>query len=89
MISLRHFTEADAEIIRQKHWTDLSTEEIVSIINDWKSLEYEGKYFEMFAIVVDDMAVGYIHLWNIAKALYLLALKSSLIKGKKATLRGP
>lgn len=34
MISLRHFTESDAEIIRQKHWTDLSTEEIVSIIND-------------------------------------------------------
>lgn len=75
MISLRHFTEADAEIIRQKHWTDLSTDEIVSIINDWKSLEYEGKYFEMFAIVVDDMAVGYISLMEHSQSIVSLGIE--------------
>ena len=75
MISLRHFTEDDAEIIRQKQWPDLSTEEIVSIINDWKTLKYEDKYFEMLAIVADDEIVGYISLMEHSKSVVSLGIE--------------
>lgn len=75
MISLRHFTEEDAEIIKQKQWPDLNTKEITEIINDWKSLEYEGKYFEMLAIVEEGMVVGNISLMEHSKSIVSLGVE--------------
>lgn len=64
MITLRHFTENDAELLQAHQLYGKSKEDILSLINEWKSNSYNGKYFEMFAVVKDAMVVGSISLYG-------------------------
>ena len=64
MIRLRNFTSADAEILRQEQYHNMSIEEIESMICDWNKLDYQGKYFEMFAIMHGDTIIGTISLFQ-------------------------
>ena len=64
MITLRHFTENDAELLQAHQLYGKSKEDILSLINEWKSNSYNGKYFEMFAVVKDAMVVGSISLYE-------------------------
>ncbi len=50
--------------LREMSITDKSQEEILSIIQDWQTLDFNGKYFEMFAIVDGDNIVGTISLYQ-------------------------
>ena len=64
MIILRNFIESDAPMFQEKHSKYLSIEKIGDLIRKWNEKEYEGKYFEMFAIVRDEEIVGRISLYQ-------------------------
>ena len=64
MITLRNFLDSDAPIFQEKHSKHLSIEEIRDMFRKWNVKEYEGKYFEMFAIVKDEEIVGRISLYQ-------------------------
>lgn len=64
MIALRNFVDNDAELFQEKHSKHLSIEEIRELFRKWNVKEYEGKYFEMFAIVKDEAVVGRISLYR-------------------------
>ena len=64
MITLRHFTENDAELLQANQLYNKSKEEILSLINEWKTNSYNGKYFEMFAVVNDTTVIGSISLYE-------------------------
>lgn len=62
MILLRNFKKEDAPSLQQHGYSTLSIEEIESLICDWDKKQFNGKYFEMFAIVSDGEMVGTISL---------------------------
>ena len=64
MIVLRNFRDTDASIFQEKHSRHLSLEEIKELFRKWNLREYEGKYFEMFAIIKDEDIVGRISLYQ-------------------------
>ena len=64
MIVLRNFRDSDASIFQEKHSQYLFVEEIRELFQKWNIKEYEGKYFEMFAIVKDEEIVGRISLYQ-------------------------
>lgn len=64
MIVLRNFRDSDASMFQEKHSRHLSIEEIRELFQKWNIKEYEGKYFEMFAIVKDEEVVGRISLYQ-------------------------
>ena len=64
MVSLRHFTEKDADVIQRKCYPQLSTDEILNLISEWDTLDHQGRYFEMFAIENDGNIVGEISLYE-------------------------
>ena len=64
MISLRHFLETDAELLQANQLYNKSKEDILSLIHEWKTKSYNGKYFEMFAVVNDADIVGSISLYE-------------------------
>lgn len=64
MIILRNFLDSDVTIFQKKHGKHLAIEEITDMFRTWNIKEYEGKYFEMFAIVKDEEIVGRISLYQ-------------------------
>lgn len=64
MIVLRNFRDSDATVFQETHSKHLSIEEIRDMFQKWNVKEYEGKYFEMFAIVKDEEVVGRISLYQ-------------------------
>ena len=50
MISLRHFEESDAEVLQTYNLSGKSKDDVISMVHDWNTLSYKGRYFEMFAI---------------------------------------
>ena len=61
---LRHFKSDDADILQQLQYINMPIEEIKTLICDWNKFKFQGKYFEMFAIVSDDKIVGTISLYQ-------------------------
>lgn len=64
MIVLRNFRESDATVFQETHSKHLSIEEIRDMFRKWNIKEYEGKYFEMFAVVKGEDIVGRISLYQ-------------------------
>lgn len=64
MVTLRHFGAADAAALRENMYSGMTEDEICRLIEDWNSLEYRGKYFEMFAIEEDGALAGTISLYH-------------------------
>lgn len=64
MVTLKHFSHADVPDLRQSRYADLPAGEIVGMIDAWNSREYQGRYFEMLAIVADGRLVGMISLYQ-------------------------
>lgn len=64
MVSLRHFTQADAAALREAWQSGLPLEEIQAMIDAWNRLEAHGKYFEMFAVVEDGTLAGEVSLYQ-------------------------
>ncbi|MCR5374948.1 MAG: GNAT family N-acetyltransferase [Lachnospiraceae bacterium] len=63
-VCLRQFNIDDAGLLRANQMPDATIEEVKEIIESWKSKTYQGKYFEMFALTVNDTVVGSISLYG-------------------------
>ena len=64
MILLRNFKKEDASELREHGYSSLSTEQVEDLICDWSKKQFDGKYFEMYAIVADQKIVGTISLYQ-------------------------
>ena len=64
MILLRNFEKEDASKLQENGYCDLSREQIEDLICDWCKKQFDGKYFEMFAIVSDGKIVGTVSLYQ-------------------------
>ena len=69
MISLRNFTNDDAEAFQQKQRINISLDEIKAMFAKWEDKMYAGKYFEMFAVMNDGEIVGLISLYQLSKSV--------------------
>ena len=75
MISLRHFEEPDAEVLRIFFPSARCQDDIISMIHDWNTLSYKGRYFEMFAIQEDATIVGSISIYERSKDIASLGIE--------------
>ena len=75
MIILRKFTEEDAPVIQRELYPDMSAEEIICMIKDWQRNEYNGKYFEMFAVDADGGAAGFISLYEHSRSVASIGIE--------------
>lgn len=64
MVTLRHFGGEDAGALRRSLYSGMMEDEVRSLIDGWNSLEYRGRYFEMFAVVEDGELAGTVSLWR-------------------------
>ncbi len=64
MMFLRNFKKEDASELQEYGYSDLSAEQVETLICDWSKKQFYGKYFEMFAIVSDEKIVGTISLYQ-------------------------
>ena len=64
MIQLRSFEKEDASELQKYGYSGMSAEQIEVLICDWSKKQFDGKYFEMFAIVSDEKIVGTISLYQ-------------------------
>ena len=64
MILLRNFKKEDASELQKYVYSDLSTEQVEALICEWYKKQFNGKYFEMYAIVSDEKIVGTISLYQ-------------------------
>lgn len=64
MILLRNLKKEDASELQKYGYSDLSTEQVEALICDWSKKQFDGKYFEMFAIVSDGKIVGTVSLYQ-------------------------
>lgn len=63
-MELRSFEKQDAVMLSKELYQNLTVEQIEDMICKWSTKQYEGKYFEMFAIVVDGVVVGRVSLYE-------------------------
>lgn len=63
MVQLRNFQPADALLLKDLVYPDISTEEIQEMISQWERKEYSGRYFEMFGVFRDNQLVGTVSLF--------------------------
>lgn len=63
MITLRRFAIEDAPYL-QERYSSLSREQIEKMICEWNSGQFDGKYFEMLAIISGGRIVGTISLYE-------------------------
>ena len=64
MILLRNLKKEDASELQEYVYSDLSTEQVEALICEWYKKQFNGKYFEMYAIVSDEKIVGTISLYQ-------------------------
>ena len=64
MITLRNFTHDDAIEFQQNQSKNVPLNEVKSLLAKWQEKEFDGKYFEMFAIINDKSIVGMISLYQ-------------------------
>ena len=64
MVTLRNITYDDMVVLQKHRYQNMTYEEIQKMISQWNQKEYQGKYFEMFAIVVSIDLVGTISLFE-------------------------
>ena len=54
MIYLRNFERNDALELQKCGYSDLSATSVETLIDNWNKKQFNGKYFEMFAIIAED-----------------------------------
>ena len=69
MIVLRNFLARDIPILQKYRYPDLTGQEIQKMIKQWGQKEYEGKYFELFAVTDGQTLVGSISLYQHTKSI--------------------
>ena len=69
MVSIRHFSGSDIDVLRTNLYPYLSLEEIRLMVQNWNSGSYLGKRFEMFAVLNGKEIVGTISLYEHSKSV--------------------
>ena len=64
MIFLRNLKIEDASELQKYGYSGMSAEQVEALICDWGQKQFDGKYFEMFAIISDEKIVGTISLYQ-------------------------
>ena len=64
MVAISNFTAEDVPVLRQFRYPDLQPREILAMIQNWAAKQYQGRYFEMFAVTDDGKVVGSVSLWE-------------------------
>lgn len=68
-IKIRHLTHQDASPLREHYAPDMSTDDILKMIDDWNTSIYKGKRFEMLTVLDGDAVVGLISLYEHSKSV--------------------
>lgn len=69
MVKLRHFEIIDAQELQRIKWINMSVENIKNMICEWNTVNYNGKYFEMFGIFEEETLVGIISVYEHSKSI--------------------
>lgn len=64
MTHLRPFTRDDVPVIKNGQYPTLDEQEILSMIDEWSTKQYNGGYFEMLAVVDGGVIVGSVSLYS-------------------------
>lgn len=64
MISLRNYIDDDAELFQKYSYKNMTIEDIKKLFAEWNSKVYQGRYFEMFAILNGQEIIGSISLYQ-------------------------
>ena len=64
MVTLRHFAPSDAPALREAQGGGCGLEETEELIRAWNTQEFQGRYFEMFAVLCGGRIVGEISLYS-------------------------
>lgn len=64
MILLRSFEKEDASELQKCGYADLALTDVEALICEWENKRFDGKYFEMLAIVSDGKIVGTVSLYQ-------------------------
>ena len=64
MIFLRNLKIEDASELQKYGYSGMSAERVEALICDWGQKQFDGKYFEMFAIISDEKIVGTVSLYQ-------------------------
>ena len=64
MIFLRNLKIEDASELQKYGYSGMSAEQVEALICDWGQKQFDGKYFEMFAIISDEKTVGTVSLYQ-------------------------
>lgn len=75
MVVLRNFTASDIPILQKYCYKDLKDQEIQEMVDQWDRKEYEGKYFELFAVTAGQAVVGSISLYQHTKSVVSFGLE--------------
>lgn len=75
MIELRNFQYSDIPNLQKYDYCALSYKEMEGLIDTWNTKQYDGAYFEMFAIAVDDNLVGTASLFQRSKSIVSCGLE--------------
>lgn len=68
MVTLRSFSADDAAILQKGQYASMSIAEIQGMISEWNKGEFQGKSFEMFAVLEDGQLAGAISLYQHSKS---------------------
>lgn len=69
MSSIRHFTTDDVVILQTSQYSNVAQSDLRKMINDWNTLKYNNRYFEMFAIEHNGEIVGSVSLYQHGNAV--------------------
>ena len=64
MVTLRYFTDADASLLREKRYPDMSAAQVEEMIRKWNEKQVNGRDFEMFAVCDGVNVVGTVSLYQ-------------------------
>lgn len=74
---LRNFiaNSEDIGLLQKFYCPNMPIKAIEKMIGDWNSLDYQGKYFEMFAIVQAEKVVGTLSLYEHSKSVVSIGIE--------------
>ena len=67
MLTLRRFEAMDTELVASRF--NLNLDEAKNLINEWNTQIFDGKHFEMFAIISNETVVGMISMYEHSKSV--------------------
>ena len=67
MLTLRRFEAMDTELVASRF--NLNLDGAKNLINEWNTQIFDGKHFEMFAIISNETVVGMISMYEHSKSV--------------------